>query len=146
MRFTNIRMCRCADQSWGWQQWPTYALWSWRTKSYNGVIMMIIIKTWDSLTNYLTNLPSLYWGGVKRWKTVKVFPRFGFSKLLHHPVKVRNRVVWSQGKVCSSHSNTWGISTNSDTSIFGNAFMTSWICKVEFVLDSTSFKWLWTKR
>ena len=34
------------------------------------------------------------------------FPYSGNKRLLHHPVRVRYLVVWSQGKVCSSQRNT----------------------------------------
>ena len=47
--------------------------------------------------------------------------------------------MWSQGSVCSSHWNTFGISMTSETSMFGKTSMSS--CKFEMSLlpNSASF-------
>ena len=50
--------------------------------------------------------PSSYAGANKRVKARMDFPYSGNKRLLHHPVKVRYFVVWSQGSVCSSHLKT----------------------------------------
>ena len=50
--------------------------------------------------------PSSYAGANKRVKARMDLPYSGNKRLLHHPVKVRYFVVWSQGSVCSSHLKT----------------------------------------
>jgi hypothetical protein len=50
----------------------------------------------------LFNLQSSYLAERNRSKGVTLFPYWGLFRLLHHPLKVRYLLVWSQGRVFSS--------------------------------------------
>ena len=112
--------------------------------------------------------PSSYAGASKRVKARMDFPYSGNKRLLHHPVKVRYFVVWSQGSVCSSHLNTeqrisinsfqvsylnnknqkfrnyihlipFGISITSETSMFGKTSISSLRFPIPLFPNSASF-------
>ena len=112
--------------------------------------------------------PSSYAGANKRVKARMDFPYSGNKRLLHHPVKVRYFVVWSQGSVCSSHLKTGqrllftsiqfqynfiknqkfcnythllplGISITSETSMFGKTSISSLKFPIPLFPNSASF-------
>ena len=64
--------------------------------------MCIILHTQNHIFAVATLLPSSYLAERNRRSGVTLLPYWGLLRLLHHPLKVRYRLVWSQGSAFSS--------------------------------------------
>ena len=89
--------------------------------------------------------PSSYAGASNLVKALTDLPYSGKSRLLHQPVIVRYLVVWSHGRVCSSHWNTLGISITSVRSMLGSTSISSCSPLGSLSLNSASLSCLYRR-